>query len=71
MRIYNKKKTHNMLALMLDPRFKSFHLVSSYVGKEQGVSIVQEYDMGALYPILVNSYNHLHPIVDGGSFFAN
>jgi hypothetical protein len=54
-----------MLALMFDPRFKSLCLVSSYVCKEQGVSIVEEYDRGALYPILVNLYNHLHPIVDG------
>jgi hypothetical protein len=24
---FDEKKTHNMLALMLNPRFKSFHLV--------------------------------------------
>jgi hypothetical protein len=34
MKTYGEKRTHNMLALMLDPRFKSFNFVSSYVGKE-------------------------------------
>ncbi len=33
LRTYEKKKTHNILSLMLDPMFKSFCLVSSYVGK--------------------------------------
>jgi hypothetical protein len=71
MRTYDEKKAHNMLALMLDPRFKSFCHVSSYVGKEQRVFIVEEYDRGVLYPMLINSYNHLHPIVDGGSTSTN
>jgi truncated hemoglobin YjbI len=34
MKTYDEKKAHNMLALMLDPRFKNFHFVFSYVGKE-------------------------------------
>jgi hypothetical protein len=29
---YEVKKAHNMLSLILDPRLKSFCLVSSYVG---------------------------------------
>jgi hypothetical protein len=29
---------------MLDPQFKSYCLVSSFVGHEQGISIVEEYD---------------------------
>ncbi len=41
MRTYDGKKTHNMLALTFDPRFKSLCFVCSYVGKEQGVSIVR------------------------------
>jgi len=32
-----------MLSLMLDPRFKSLRLVSYPIGKEEGVSIVNEY----------------------------
>jgi hypothetical protein len=39
-----RKKTNNMLLLMLDPQFKSFHLVSSFVDHEQGISITENYD---------------------------
>ncbi len=34
MRTYDEKKTCNMLVFMLDPRFKNFCLVFSYVGKQ-------------------------------------
>jgi hypothetical protein len=36
---YENKKAHNMIYLMLNPRFKSFHIISSFVGKEQGVAL--------------------------------
>jgi hypothetical protein len=51
MRTYDELKTHIMFALMFDPRFKSLCFVCSYVSKEQGVSIVEEYDRKALYPM--------------------
>jgi len=51
-----------MLSLMLDPGFKSFHLVSSFVGQEEGVNIVDEYDRRTLYPTLLKCYHHLHPL---------
>ncbi len=41
LKTYEEKKTHNMLFLMLDPRLKSLHFVSSYVDKEQRVFIVE------------------------------
>ncbi len=33
-----------MFSLMLDPKFKIFHLVSSFNDHEQGKAIVEEYD---------------------------
>jgi len=36
-----EKKVHNMLFLMLDPRFKTFHLVSSLIGCEQGKAMLK------------------------------
>jgi hypothetical protein len=51
-----------MLSLMLDPRFKSFRLVSSFIGREESVSIVDEYDRRNLYPMLLKCYHHLHPM---------
>jgi hypothetical protein len=29
---------------MLNPRFNNFHLASSFIGREEGVNIVEEYD---------------------------
>ncbi len=34
LRVYDKKKTHNMIFLTLNPRYKSFHIVSLFVGRE-------------------------------------
>jgi hypothetical protein len=59
LRKYEEKKAHNMLSLMLDARFKSLHLVSSFIGCEQGVGIIEEYDVRCLYPMFLNCYQHL------------
>jgi hypothetical protein len=40
-----------MLALMLNPKFKSFCLVSSFISHDQGVAIVEQYDTMSLYPM--------------------
>jgi hypothetical protein len=39
------KKFYNMFSLMLDPRYKTFLLVSSFIDHEQGKLIVEEYDI--------------------------
>jgi hypothetical protein len=57
---YEKRKTHNMFSLMLDPQFKSLHLVSSFVGCEQNISIIEEYDWKSFQPMLLKCYHHLH-----------
>jgi len=59
---YEEKKAHNMLSLMLDTQFKSLRLVSSFVGREQGISIVQEYDQKFSQPMFLKCYHHLHPV---------
>jgi hypothetical protein len=43
-----EKKTHDMFFLMLDPQFKSLCLVSSFVGREEGIFIVEKYDQKSL-----------------------
>jgi hypothetical protein len=48
---------------MLELRFKSLHIISSFVGQEQRVSLVEEYDKKFLYPMLVKYYEHLHPLI--------
>jgi hypothetical protein len=45
---------------MFDLRFK---IISSFVGREQGVALVEEYDRKSLYLMLVKCHEHLHPLV--------
>jgi len=59
-----ERKAHNMLSLMLDPRFKILHLVSSLIGHEQEKAIAEEYDKKNLFPMLLKCYYHLHPLVE-------
>jgi hypothetical protein len=63
LKVYDKRKTHNMISLMLDLRYKSLHVISSFIGKEQGVAFVKEYDRKSLYLMLVKCHEHLHPLV--------
>jgi hypothetical protein len=46
---------------MLDVRFKSFHIVSFFIGHEKGVSIVENYD-NWLYRMLLKCYHYLRPM---------
>jgi hypothetical protein len=43
-RRYKDIKSYNILCLMLNPRFKSSFLVFFFIGCEEGVNIVEEYD---------------------------
>ncbi len=60
-----------MFSLMLDPRFKSFRLVFSFIGREQSVVIIEAYDKKSLYLMLLKCRHHLHPLVETESSFAN
>ncbi len=52
-----------MIFLMLNRRFKSLCIMSSFVGREQGVFLVEEYDRKSLYPMLVKCHEHLYSLV--------
>ncbi len=61
---FNERKTHNVLVLMLDPKLKSLHLVSSSIGCDQGVAIVvEQYDTMSLYPMFMKCYYQSHPLM--------
>jgi hypothetical protein len=49
-----------MLSLMLDPRYKGFHIVFSFIGHGQGLEIVKEYDQITLFPMFGRCHYHLH-----------
>jgi len=57
---YKNKKTPNVISLMLDLSFKSLQIIFSFVGWEEIVSLVEEYDKKFLSPMLVKCYEHLH-----------
>jgi hypothetical protein len=59
-----KRKAHNMLSLMLDPRLKTLCLVSLFIGLEQGKTSVEKYDNLKKILILMKCYYHLHPLVE-------
>jgi hypothetical protein len=59
---YENMKAHNMISLMLDLRFKRHHIISSFVGREQGVVLIEEYDRKSLYPMLVKCHEHLYSL---------
>ncbi len=52
-----------MIFLMLNPRFKNLHIVSSFVGRKKNVNLVEEYDKKSLYLMLVKCHEHLHPFI--------
>jgi len=52
-------KAHNMLAIMLDPRFKNMKIIWDFVGDSLALQVVAEYDVKIVYPLLVQAYFHL------------
>jgi len=63
-KIYEERKAHNMLSLMLNSRFKSLCFVSSFVGCEQGIFTIEKYDWKSLQPMFLKCYHHLDHVVD-------
>jgi len=51
-----------MLVLILDPRCKNMQLVITYLGHENVVAIVVEYDEELLLPLLIKVVKLLMPI---------
>jgi hypothetical protein len=60
---YENKKTCYMISLILDVRFKSLCMVSSFVEREQSVNLVEVHDKESLYSMLVKCHEHLHPLI--------
>lgn len=45
--------------------------MSSFIGREQGVIIVEEYDNKSLCLVLLKCHHHLHPLAESKSVFTN
>jgi hypothetical protein len=57
-----KKKSHNMLCLMLDLRFKNLCLISSFIDYEKKGEHCWKYDKQSLYLMFLKCYHCLHPM---------
>jgi hypothetical protein len=57
LKVYDKRKTHIMIFLMLDPKYKNLCIIFSFAGKEQDVVLVEKYDRKSLYPCWSNVMN--------------
>ncbi len=53
-------KTHNMVALILDPQFKNLNLAVDYVGHSFAIKIVATCDKQFLFPTLKTLYYKFH-----------
>jgi hypothetical protein len=60
-----------MLLLMLDPILKNTCSVHSFIGHEQDVTIVKEYDKRFLFPMFLKFHHRSHPMEKYKSGFAN
>jgi hypothetical protein len=43
----------------------------SFIGCDQGITIVEQYDTMSLYRMLMKCYYHLHPSIESNNDFAN
>ncbi len=61
---YENKKAHNMLSLMLDPKFKSLKLVFSFNGSKQIVPMVENEKKWFLFPFPLKCHHVLHLVLE-------
>jgi len=52
---YDRKRGHNMFVLMLDPRFKNMKFNTVFLGRENVVVIVVEYDQHIMLLLLTKT----------------
>jgi hypothetical protein len=60
---FDSPQVHNMLALLLDPRFKSLQVVKSFVGCGNAVCLAIEFDVKEVIPLLMIVFYQLNLIV--------
>jgi len=59
---YINAKAHNILVIMLDPRFTNMKVIWDYVGNMVLVDVVSKYDSKVVYPLLLQVYLHSNPM---------
>jgi len=64
LKAFNFRQVHNMLALMLDPHFKSLRVVESFVGHGNVIHFITEYDVKEIIPLLMAFLDQLNHNVE-------
>jgi hypothetical protein len=60
-----------MLSLKLKFRFKNLCLISSLIGCEKDMAIIEKYDKKNLCLIFLKCHHHLHLLVESKNDFVN
>jgi hypothetical protein len=58
--IFSQDRVHNMVALILDPCFKSMDYIMDYISKDQATTLVQQYNDLIMMPLLKNVMGYLN-----------
>lgn len=67
----NSNQVYNILATMLNPRFKSFQVVEIFVGCGEAIQLTFEYDLKAIIPFLMTCFATLNPIIESWTFVGH
>ncbi len=63
LKTFDPHNVHNMVAIMLDPHFKSLRIVENYVSHGGSIfCLAYEYDAKAVIPLLMACFDLLNPI---------
>ncbi len=61
--VFDSFRVHNVLALMLDPCYKSLWVVENYVGCGNAIHLACEYDMKKIISFMMIIFERLNPSV--------
>jgi hypothetical protein len=60
---FNVHQVHNMLALMLDPHYKSLKVVENHVGCGNAIRLASKYDLKEVIPLSMTIFERLNPSI--------
>jgi hypothetical protein len=64
LKAFDFHQIHNMLALMLYPRFKSLQVMKSFVGHNNAIHLTIEYDVKDVISLLMIFFDQLNPTIE-------
>jgi hypothetical protein len=62
LKAFDVRQAHNMMAIMLDPRFKALRIMANLVGRANAIRLVFEYDVKVVVPLLMVCFDRLNHV---------